>query len=69
MKLANATNLDRKPGQRRGGTCSFTFGDCKSAVGESPPGSVSPSTQTAGPSPPLGYGRDDKVEGGAAPWQ
>jgi hypothetical protein len=33
--------------------CSFTFGRSESAVGESPLGSVSPSTQTADPSAPL----------------
>jgi hypothetical protein len=39
--------------------------DC--AVSESPPGSVSPSTQTAGPSPALRFSRDDKLEGCGPP--
>jgi hypothetical protein len=39
---------------RSGGTCSFTFGHSKSAAGESPPDSASPSTQTADPSAALG---------------
>ena len=55
--------------KRRGGTCSFTFGHSEIVVGESPPGSVSPSTQTAGPSPTLRSGRDDKFKSAALPWQ
>jgi hypothetical protein len=37
-------------------------------MGESPPGSVSPSTQTADPSATLRFGRDDKVKGSGLPW-
>ena len=44
--------------KRRGGTCSFTFGHSESAT---PQVSASPPTQTAGPSPTLRFGRDDKV--------
>jgi hypothetical protein len=35
--------------QRRGGTCSVAFGPSETVVGESPSGSVSPSSETAGP--------------------
>src|ERR1700690_2612600 len=35
--------------QRSGGTCCFTLGHSECAVGESPPGSVTPLTQTADP--------------------
>jgi len=46
--------------KRKGGTCSFTFPHSECAMSESPPGSVSPSTETAGPSPALRSSRDDK---------
>ena len=67
-KFANAT----KPRQEiRGsvgdGPAVSLSGVSECAVGESPPGSVSPSTQTAGPSPTLRFGRDDKLEGGGPP--
>jgi hypothetical protein len=32
MKFVSATHLDRKSGVRRGGTCSFTFGQSERVV-------------------------------------
>src|SRR5580658_7495571 len=46
------SNLSSRP-ERSEGTCSSTFGHSECAVGESTPGSVSPSTQTADPSATL----------------
>ena len=68
MKFANATNLDRKSGGAQWRDLRFAFGFKRMPVGESSPGSVFPSRQTAGPSTAQRSGRDDKVEGGGSPW-
>ncbi len=65
MKLANATDLHRKSGVAERRDLQFAFGHKRMCVGELPPGSVFPSTQTAGPSASVGM---TNLRGEGSPW-
>ena len=54
MKFANANNSIGNPGERSGRDLQFHLPAQRKPGGESPPGSVSPSTQTADPSATVG---------------
>ena len=62
MKFANAPKFDRKSGVAEGGDLLFHFRALRMWSGDSPRGSVSLLTQTAGPSTTLRSGRDAKVK-------
>jgi hypothetical protein len=69
MKLANATNLDRKSGVAEGRDLQFVSMEKRNPERFAHGTFAVPESETAGPSPPLRSSRDDKVKGGSSPWQ
>jgi hypothetical protein len=66
MKFANATNLDRKSGVAKGRDLQFHFPAQRMRQGRTV---SSFRFSTSRNCRSLRFGRDDKVEGGAAPWR